>query len=91
MNRVDDEHPMTVRIILQMKDDVDGHLLEEAVAAEQTCSVAQYAGRLHRDDEGKQEVQIYDYIDIRVPVCESMYRKRLKGQDSKWIPSLGTE
>ena len=41
--------------------------------------VAQYAGRLHREHEGKQEVQIYDYIDIRVPVCESMYRKRLKG------------
>ena len=41
--------------------------------------VAQYAGRLHREYEGKQEVQIYDYIDIRVPVCESMYRKRLKG------------
>lgn len=33
--------------------------------------VAQYAGRLHREYEGKQDVQIYDYIDIRVPVCES--------------------
>ena len=41
--------------------------------------VAQYAGRLHREFDGKQDVQIYDYIDIRVPVCESMYRKRLKG------------
>lgn len=27
-------------------------------------------------------MQIYDYIDIRVPVCESMYRKRLKGYAS---------
>ena len=44
--------------------------------------MAQYAGRLHRDYEGKQDVQIYDYIDIRVPVCESMYRKRLKGYAS---------
>lgn len=44
--------------------------------------VAQYAGRLHREYEGKQDVQIYDYIDIRVPVCESMYRKRLKGYTS---------
>ena len=44
--------------------------------------VAQYAGRLHREYEGKQDVQIYDYIDIRVPVCESMYRKRLKGYAS---------
>ena len=44
--------------------------------------VAQYAGRLHREFEGKKDVQIYDYIDIRVPVCESMYRKRLKGYAS---------
>ena len=44
--------------------------------------VAQYAGRLHREFEGKQDVQIYDYIDIRVPVCESMYRKRQKGYSS---------
>ena len=44
--------------------------------------VAQYAGRLHREFDGKKDVQIYDYIDIRVPVCESMYRKRLKGYAS---------
>ncbi len=44
--------------------------------------VTQYAGRLHREYEDKQDVRIYDYIDIRVPVCESMYRKRLKGYAS---------
>ena len=41
--------------------------------------VAQYAGRLHRENEGKKDVRIYDYIDIHEPVCENMYRKRLKG------------
>lgn len=41
--------------------------------------VAQYAGRLHRENEGKKDVRVYDYIDIHEPVCESMYRKRLKG------------
>ena len=41
--------------------------------------VAQYAGRLHREYAGKREVQIYDYVDIRVPLCDIMYRKRLKG------------
>lgn len=41
--------------------------------------VAQYAGRLHRDFSGKQEVQIYDYVDLRVSVCDIMYRRRLKG------------
>ena len=44
--------------------------------------VAQYAGRLHREYEGKQEVLIYDYVDIHVPVCEVMYRRRLKGYAS---------
>ena len=44
--------------------------------------VTQYAGRLHREFESKQDVQIYDYIDIRVPVYESMYRKRLKNYAS---------
>ena len=41
--------------------------------------VAQYAGRLHREYTGKQEVLIYDYVDIRIPMCDIMYRRRLKG------------
>lgn len=44
--------------------------------------LAQYAGRLHRDYDGKHDVQIYDYIDIRVPLYERMYRRRLKGYAS---------
>ena len=36
LNKADDEYPMTVRIVLQMKDHVDRHLLEEAVSAAQT-------------------------------------------------------
>ena len=41
--------------------------------------VAQYAGRLHREYDGKVDVRIYDYVDIHVPLCELMYRRRLKG------------
>ncbi len=41
--------------------------------------IAQYTGRLHRDYPGKSEVRIYDYIDLRVPICDSMYKKRLHG------------
>lgn len=44
--------------------------------------VDQYAGRLHRENEGKKDVRIYDYIDVHEPVCDSMYRKRLKGYAS---------
>lgn len=44
--------------------------------------VAQYAGRLHRNYPGKTEVQVYDYIDIHVPVLERMYQKRVKSYSS---------
>ena len=44
-----------------------------------TGTLSQYCGRLHRNYEGKTEVQIYDYIDFRVPILERMYHKRLKG------------
>ena len=40
--------------------------------------VAQYAGRLHRNYQGKTEVQVYDYVDIHIPVLERMYQKRVK-------------
>ncbi len=44
--------------------------------------VAQYAGRLHRSYPGKSEVQIYDYVDIHIPVLEKMYQKRLRAYAS---------
>jgi phosphatidylserine/phosphatidylglycerophosphate/cardiolipin synthase-like enzyme len=42
-------------------------------------TLAQYAGRLHRDYPTKQNVMIYDYVDVHVPVLERMYNKRLNG------------
>lgn len=42
-------------------------------------TLAQYAGRLHRNFAGKQEVRIYDYVDIHVKILERMYHKRLRG------------
>ena len=44
--------------------------------------IAQYAGRLHREYPGKKEVRVYDYIDIRVPMCDIMYKRRLRGYAS---------
>ena len=41
--------------------------------------IAQYTGRLHRNYTGKAETRIYDYVDLRVSICDSMYRKRLHG------------
>lgn len=40
--------------------------------------VEQYAGRLNRDYEGKENVVIFDYIDSNIRVFDNMYAKRLK-------------
>lgn len=42
-------------------------------------TLQQYVGRLHRTHEGKREVQVYDYVDTRVPVLARMFSKRMKG------------
>lgn len=38
----------------------------------------QYVGRLHRKMEEKDELRIYDYIDIGIEMFARMYQKRLK-------------
>lgn len=40
--------------------------------------VEQYAGRLNRDYDGKENVIIYDYVDSHIPMFNNMYAKRLK-------------
>lgn len=40
--------------------------------------VEQYAGRLNRDYEGKENVIIYDYVDSHIAMFDRMYYKRLK-------------
>lgn len=42
-------------------------------------TLAQYCGRLHRNFAGKNEVQIFDYVDYRISVFDRMYQNRLKG------------
>jgi superfamily II DNA or RNA helicase len=45
-------------------------------------TLAQYAGRLHRLNDAKREVIIYDYVDMRVPVLARMAAKRRLGYQS---------
>ena len=42
-------------------------------------TLAQYAGPLHRLNDAKREVIIYDYVDMRVPVLARMAAKRRVG------------
>jgi superfamily II DNA or RNA helicase len=39
--------------------------------------IIQYAGRLHRISEGKEEIGIYDYVDSGSGLAISMFKKRL--------------
>jgi superfamily II DNA or RNA helicase len=45
-------------------------------------SLAQYAGRIHRQAEGKEKVIIYDYVDYSLPMLERMFRKRQRGYEA---------
>lgn len=42
-------------------------------------TLQQYVGRLHRLHENKNEVQVYDYADVAVPMLARMNKKRLSG------------
>jgi superfamily II DNA or RNA helicase len=39
--------------------------------------VVQYVGRLLRSHDGKQHVELHDYVDRRIPVLQRMHTKRL--------------
>jgi len=39
--------------------------------------LVQYAGRLHRESSGKDDVVIYDYVDIHINLGITMFRKRM--------------
>jgi len=41
-------------------------------------TLAQYAGRIHRESEGKTEVTIHDYVDCTLPMLVRMFKKREK-------------
>lgn len=40
--------------------------------------IIQYTGRIERNDIGKEIVTVYDYLDVQIPMMQSMYYKRLK-------------
>ena len=52
-------------------------------------TLAQYAGRLHRLNDVKREVIIYDYVDMRVPALARMAAKRRIGYQSIGYKILG--
>jgi superfamily II DNA or RNA helicase len=45
-------------------------------------TLQQYVGRLHRLQDNKDEVHVYDYADVMVPMLARMYKKRIAGYSS---------
>jgi very-short-patch-repair endonuclease len=45
-------------------------------------TIAQYVGRLHRLYASKQEVLVYDYADLGVPLLERMFNRRCQGYEA---------
>lgn len=69
----------TVRFIGEGFDDARLDTLFLVMPISWKGTLQQYAGRLHRLYDMKQEVRIYDYVDDQVPMLSRMYKKRLKG------------
>ena len=42
-------------------------------------TLSQYVGRLHRLNDNKKKVTVYDYVDANVAALKNMYNKRIKG------------
>ena len=40
--------------------------------------ITQYLGRLHRKNEEKKEIIVYDYVDDNYPITRNMFLKRKK-------------
>jgi len=45
-------------------------------------TIAQYVGRLHRLNDRKREVQVYDYADLDVPMLARMFDRRCRGYEA---------
>jgi len=45
-------------------------------------TIAQYAGRLHRLNDRKREVRVYDYADLDVPMLSKMFDRRCRGYEA---------
>jgi superfamily II DNA or RNA helicase len=41
-------------------------------------TLQQYVGRLHRRNQYKTDIIVYDYLDANIPMLHKMYKKRLK-------------
>src|SRR5437764_13357116 len=54
-------------------------------------TIQQYAGRLHRLHANKQVVQVFDYVDVHVPMLLRMLKRRIRGyEDIGYVVRYGS-
>jgi len=54
-------------------------------------TIQQYAGRLHRLHANKQLVQVFDYVDVHVPMLLRMLKRRIRGyEDIGYVVRYGS-
>ena len=54
-------------------------------------TLAQYAGRIHRESDGKTRVRIHDYVDCGLPMLQRMFNKREKSYKAMGYTILSLE
>jgi superfamily II DNA or RNA helicase len=54
-------------------------------------TLAQYAGRIHRESDGKTRVRIHDYVDCGLPMLQRMFNKREKSYKAMGYTLLSPE
>ena len=42
-------------------------------------ALVQYVGRIQREYDGKSEIRVIDYVDMKIPMLTRMYVKRYRG------------
>ena len=45
-------------------------------------TIAQYVGRLHRLNDQKKQVRVYDYADLNIPMLSRMFDRRCRGYEA---------
>jgi len=53
-------------------------------------SLAQYAGRIHRESDGKEHVTLHDYVDCSLPMLQRMFKKRQK-VTKQWVTNSSSQ
>ncbi len=86
MSSIPEEEPRVIlatgRYIGEGFDDARLDTLFVTLPVSWRGTIAQYVGRLHRLNDGKREVRVYDYADLNVPMLSRMFDRRCRSYET---------